>query len=189
VLDGVTVEAGEQAASRNLYAGRLTLDSLVERVGHSHFERLREVDLSGMGLKELGDVFTKEEGHFTGIQMLTLDNNELTEVSMFWSHPDSYLQNGLGRIAKDMALLITRRGQIAAVAEIVSQTVMLASIQSSPCMISEIFFAVRVRRCKRACCSVHLCRYLTEVSNQFVCFADLRLLIFHKLGSAQHGQQ
>ncbi len=80
VLDGVTVEAGEQAASRNLYAGRLTLDSLVERVGHSHFERLREMDLSG--LKELGDVFTKEEGHFTGIQMLTLDNNELTEVSL-----------------------------------------------------------------------------------------------------------
>jgi len=80
VLDGVTVEAGEQAASRNLYAGRLTLDSLVERTGHSHFERLREVDLSGMGLKELGDVFMREEGHFTGVQMLTLDNNELTEV-------------------------------------------------------------------------------------------------------------
>ena len=55
------MEAGEQAASRNLYAGRLTLDSLVERVGHSHFERLRERDLSGMRLKELGDVFTKEE--------------------------------------------------------------------------------------------------------------------------------
>ncbi|DBA66636.1 TPA: Leucine-rich repeat-containing protein 9 [Trebouxia sp. C0005] len=85
VLDGVTVEAGEQAASRNLYAGRLTLDSLVERVGHSHFDRLREMDLSGMGLRELGDVFTKEEGHFTGIQMLTLDNNELTEISGFSS--------------------------------------------------------------------------------------------------------
>ena len=80
VLDGVAVEAGEQAASRNLYAGRLTLDSLAERVGHSRFERLRELDLSGMALRELGDVFTKEEGHFTGLQMLTLDNNELTEV-------------------------------------------------------------------------------------------------------------
>jgi len=90
VLDGVTVEAGEQAASRNLYAGRLTLDSLVERVGHSHFERLREMDLSGMGLKELGDVFTKEEGHFTGIQMLTLDNNELTEVSLSQTHTHTF---------------------------------------------------------------------------------------------------
>ena len=80
VLDGVAVEAGEQAASRNLYAGRLTLDSLAERVGYSHFDRLRELDLSGMGLRELGDVCTKEEGHFTGLQMLTLDNNELTEV-------------------------------------------------------------------------------------------------------------
>lgn len=76
----MTVEAGEQAASRNQYAGRLTLDSLLERVGHSHFERLREVDLTGMGLKELGDVFMREEGHFTGVQMLRLDNNELTEV-------------------------------------------------------------------------------------------------------------
>ena len=120
MLDGVTVEAGEQAASRNLYAGRLTLDSLVERVGHSHFERLREVDLSGMGLKELGDVFTKEEGHFTGIQMLTLDNNELTEVSLFWSHPQSHLQNGSGRITKVTVLLITGRGETAGFAEFMS---------------------------------------------------------------------
>ena len=133
----MTVEAGEQAASRNLYAGRLTLDSLVERVGHSHFERLREMDLSGMGLKELGDVFTKEEGHFTGIQMLTLDNNELTEVSLCWSHSHSYLQNGLGRVAKVTVLLITRRGQIAAFAEFMSLTVMLASTQSSPSMTCE----------------------------------------------------
>jgi len=138
VLDGVTVEAGEQAASRNLYAGRLTLDSLVERVGHSHFERLREMDLSGMGLKELGDVFTKEEGHFTGIQMLTLDNNELTEVSLYWSHPHLYLQNGLGRIAKvTVLLIISERGQTAAFAEFVSLTVMLAFLQSSPSMTCE----------------------------------------------------
>jgi len=130
----VTVEAGEQAASRNLYAGRSTLDSLVERVGHSHFERLREVNLSGMGLKELGDVFTKEEGHFTGIQMLTLDNNELTEVSLMWSHPHSYLRNGLGRIGKVTVCFSTRRGQSAAFAEVVSLTVTLASTQSLPSM-------------------------------------------------------
>ena len=37
----VTVEAGKQAASRNPVAGRLTLDNLADRVGHSHFERLR----------------------------------------------------------------------------------------------------------------------------------------------------
>ena len=80
MLDGSAVEAGEQAASRNLYAGRLTMDGLVEYVGHSHFERLRELDLSGLGLKEVGDVFAREEGHFTGLQTLTLDTNELTEV-------------------------------------------------------------------------------------------------------------
>ena len=75
------MEAGEQAASRNLYAGRLTLDSLVERVGHSHLERLREIDLSGMGLKELGDVLTRDDGTlFRGVQILILDSNELTEV-------------------------------------------------------------------------------------------------------------
>ena len=85
VLDGSAVEAGEQAASRNLYAGRLTLDGLVERVGHTHFDRLRELDLSGLGLKELGDVFAREEGHFTALQMLTLDNNELTEVCGTWA--------------------------------------------------------------------------------------------------------
>lgn len=93
MLDGGAVEAGEQAASRNLYAGRLTLDGLVEHVGHSHFERLRELDLSGLGLREVGDVFTREGGHFSGLQMLTLDSNELTEVwhCTYWpSHKRSW---------------------------------------------------------------------------------------------------
>ncbi|KAL3155218.1 Leucine-rich repeat-containing protein 9 [Trebouxia sp. C0010 RCD-2024] len=103
VLDGGAVEAGEQAASRNLYAGRLTLDGLVEHVGHSHFERLRELDLSGLGLREVGDVFTREGGHFSGLQMLTLDSNELTEISGFSSFTSLALLSMAGNRLGDAA--------------------------------------------------------------------------------------
>lgn len=47
VLDGRAIEATEQAAAKNRYAGRLTLDFLEDRVGHRYFDRIRELDISG----------------------------------------------------------------------------------------------------------------------------------------------
>lgn len=80
VLDGTSVEAGEQASSRSQYAGRLTLDSLLERIAPARLESLRELDLTDMGLKDLADVLIKEEQSLSALQSLRLDQNELTEV-------------------------------------------------------------------------------------------------------------
>jgi hypothetical protein len=50
------IEASEQAAAKSKYAGKLTLDFLEERVGHRFFEHLRELDLSGFRIRDLGKV-------------------------------------------------------------------------------------------------------------------------------------
>ena len=76
------MEAGEQASSRSQYAGRLTLDNLVDRVGHSRFESLRELDLTGMALRDLADVVTQEAASLSALQSLRLDGNELSEVDL-----------------------------------------------------------------------------------------------------------
>ena len=78
VLDSQPVEAAEQAASRSKYAGHLMLDFLTERTGCTTFESLQELDLSGLGIRDVGNVFGRED--LLGLRQLSLDNNELSEV-------------------------------------------------------------------------------------------------------------
>ncbi|KAG2444570.1 hypothetical protein HXX76_001315 [Chlamydomonas incerta] len=79
VLDGVAVAAAEQAAAKNRYAGRLTADFLEERLGHRLFDRIRDLDCSGLKIRDVGSVFLGED--MEGLQELNLDNNMMTEVS------------------------------------------------------------------------------------------------------------
>ncbi|KAG2449146.1 hypothetical protein HYH02_005893 [Chlamydomonas schloesseri] len=79
VLDGVAVAAAEQAAAKNKYAGRLTADFLEERLGHRLFDRIRDLDCSGLKIRDVGSVFLGED--MDGLQELNLDNNMMTEVS------------------------------------------------------------------------------------------------------------
>ena len=48
VLDGIPIEAAEQAAAKSKYSGRLTRDFLEERLGHAMFDRIRDMDCSGL---------------------------------------------------------------------------------------------------------------------------------------------
>ncbi len=61
VLDGVAVTAAEQAAAKNRYAGRLTADFLEERLGHRLFDRIRDLDCSGLKIRDVGSVFLSED--------------------------------------------------------------------------------------------------------------------------------
>ncbi|GFR51283.1 hypothetical protein Agub_g13641 [Astrephomene gubernaculifera] len=79
VLDGVAVSAVEQAAAKNRYAGRLTADFLEERLGHRLFDRIRDLDCSGLRIRDVGNVFLSED--MEGLQELNLDSNMLVEVS------------------------------------------------------------------------------------------------------------
>lgn len=57
MLDGHRIDAVEQANAKNQYAGRLTLEMLEEKLGHRYFDRLRDLDISGLRLRDLGQVF------------------------------------------------------------------------------------------------------------------------------------
>ncbi len=52
VLDGTPIDAAEQAAANAKYAGRLTLDFLEEKLGHRMFDRIRDLDVSGIKASE-----------------------------------------------------------------------------------------------------------------------------------------
>lgn len=54
MLDGSPIEAAEQAAAKSKYSGRLTLEFLEDRLGHSAFNRIRELDVSGLKVREIG---------------------------------------------------------------------------------------------------------------------------------------
>ncbi|CAG9462944.1 unnamed protein product [Pedinophyceae sp. YPF-701] len=81
VLDGAPVEAQEQAAAKSRFAGRLTRDFLRERLGHGHFDRIRELDISGLKIRDTGAVFRGES--FQGLTSLTMAANLLTSVAPF----------------------------------------------------------------------------------------------------------
>ncbi|KAK9829835.1 hypothetical protein WJX72_008166 [[Myrmecia] bisecta] len=78
VLDSHSIDASEQAVSRTKYAGRLMADFLTDRLGHCFFDRLRELDLAGLAIRDVGDVFARED--WSQLQHLNLDNNDLAEV-------------------------------------------------------------------------------------------------------------
>ena len=75
-MDGVGIETGEQSSAKERYAdylpypssprqatvrclpplryaGRLTTDALVEKIGHNFWEHVRELDLSRSKIREL----------------------------------------------------------------------------------------------------------------------------------------
>jgi len=99
VLDGTGIEASEQSAARNKYAGRLSLETLESKVGHRHFESLRELDISGLRVRDAANCFQSPE--FSGLQEINLDNNIVSDVQGFAHLPNlSVLRLGANRIGE-----------------------------------------------------------------------------------------
>jgi len=72
VLDGVGIESNEQLSAKERFAGRLTADALLERLGHQFWQHVRELDLSRSKLRELDALHA--EG-FCNLRELNLDGN------------------------------------------------------------------------------------------------------------------
>ena len=73
VLDGMGVEAAEQAVAKNKYAGRLTRDFLEDKVGRRYFSHLRELDLCQMRVRDISGVFFASD--FEQLEEINLDSN------------------------------------------------------------------------------------------------------------------
>ena len=78
VLDGVGIESGEQSSAKERYAGRLTTDALVEKIGHNFWEHVRELDLSRSKIRELEGLDGSE---FCNLRELNLDSNLLVDAN------------------------------------------------------------------------------------------------------------
>ena len=79
VLDGLSIEATEQAQAKAKFAGKLTLELLEDKIGEQYYyERTTELDLSGLKIRDLGGIFLGQE--FARIRELNLENNYLTSI-------------------------------------------------------------------------------------------------------------
>lgn len=57
-----------QAAAKSKYSGRLTRDFLRERFHHAMFDRVRNLDCSGLKIRDVGVVFLAEEFEFLQVR-------------------------------------------------------------------------------------------------------------------------
>ncbi|KAJ7361763.1 Leucine-rich repeat-containing protein 9 [Desmophyllum pertusum] len=74
-LDGLAVETSEGSLAKDTFGGRLTPDFIAERLGHSNFSELRELDLPHNSLRTV-DLGTKDA--FINLRSVNLEHNSLT---------------------------------------------------------------------------------------------------------------
>ena len=79
VLDGVGINTNELSLARDQFSGRLTLDFMVEKLGHENFGRISELDLSSCRIRHIEEA-TLSGQHFQNLLELNLDNNFLTSL-------------------------------------------------------------------------------------------------------------
>ncbi|EDV23284.1 uncharacterized protein TRIADDRAFT_10167, partial [Trichoplax adhaerens] len=77
-LDGKNIDVSEQTAAKEIFGGRLTKDFIVERVGHSNFHELRELDYQKCSIRhvDFGDGV-----EFLNLRSVNLEHNNLTSFS------------------------------------------------------------------------------------------------------------
>lgn len=77
-LDGLAIEATEGSIAKDTFGGRLTPDFVAEKLGHSNFEDVRELDLpnSSIRIVDLGLNDT-----FVNLRSVNLEHNNLTSFS------------------------------------------------------------------------------------------------------------
>ena len=78
VLDGVPIEAAEQAAAKSKHSGRLTRDFLEERLGHTMFDQIRDMDCSSLKVDPVAPVDLADPGRRHACKPLTSSHTNHT---------------------------------------------------------------------------------------------------------------
>ncbi|XP_038075835.1 leucine-rich repeat-containing protein 9-like [Patiria miniata] len=73
-LDGSAVESSEGGTAKDKFGGRLTQDFVAEKLGHSNFHEVRELDFPQSALRQV-DLGTGE--HFINLRSVNLEHNSL----------------------------------------------------------------------------------------------------------------
>jgi Leucine-rich repeat (LRR) protein len=79
VLDGVAIESDEVAMSVDVFSGRLSEESLMNRASGLALKQLRELDLSNMKIRDLADVLNGSV--LCHLKVLNLDHNLLSDCA------------------------------------------------------------------------------------------------------------
>ncbi|XP_033624638.1 leucine-rich repeat-containing protein 9-like [Asterias rubens] len=77
-LDGIAVESSEGGTAKDKFGGRLTQDFVAEKLGHSNFHEVRELDFPQSILRQV-DLGTGE--HFINLRSVNLEHNNLQSFS------------------------------------------------------------------------------------------------------------
>lgn len=77
-LDGSAVESTEGGTARDTFGGRLNQDFVAEKLGHSNFHEIRELDFPHCGIRQV-DLGSGE--HFINLRSVNLEHNNLTSFS------------------------------------------------------------------------------------------------------------
>jgi Leucine-rich repeat (LRR) protein len=84
VLDGVGVSSNEVMNAKEKFCGKLTKEIIVDKVGHSFFEHIREIQLEGCKIK---DVEILNSPEFKNLREINLDNNHMVDLSTLGDLP------------------------------------------------------------------------------------------------------
>ncbi|XP_025062921.1 leucine-rich repeat-containing protein 9 [Alligator sinensis] len=77
-LDGVAVEPAEVESAKDLFGGRLTCDTIAERLGHSNFTKMQELNWTSSTIRTV-DLVPADQ--FRNVCNVNLQNNNLTSFS------------------------------------------------------------------------------------------------------------
>ncbi|XP_071832914.1 leucine-rich repeat-containing protein 9-like isoform X2 [Apostichopus japonicus] len=77
-LDGIAVESSEGGNARDIFGGRLTQDFVAEKLGHSNFHEVQELDFPQFSLR-LVDLGSGE--HFINLRSVNLEHNNMSSFS------------------------------------------------------------------------------------------------------------
>ncbi|KAL3874482.1 hypothetical protein ACJMK2_037491, partial [Sinanodonta woodiana] len=84
-LDGSAIDASEGSLAKDTFGGRLTPDFVAEKLGHSNFQEVRELDMPNSSLRIIdlgpGDIFVN-------LRSVNLEHNNLTSFSGLVNMPN-----------------------------------------------------------------------------------------------------
>jgi Leucine-rich repeat (LRR) protein len=76
VLDGVSIDANESQRAKEMFAGRLSTEMLAERLGHTSFGSVTELNLSASSIRDGLNVLED----FVSLRELVLDSNNISDL-------------------------------------------------------------------------------------------------------------